>query len=246
MLRRATFLFLLVFLAPSVARAEALLRLTPEGWSPSAYQAAGYPTDPAIIGPDSFRLTYHGGGRDTLVDPVLLILGIADGGAAPTLTDTLLGGVTDVTVVRNGTDFFGGTWDANGFAGVFDSSAGNQSVYEVIGFTDYNSGGADSQSYTNWSGASDLTSWNLFVYQLYFAPEFGRGDFVEFGASLRLPEGSYVVGYGLNAPSKNGTQAVQATPFTFAGRVAVPEPATMTLLIPALGLFALARRKFVV
>ena len=167
MLRRATFLFLLVFLAPSVARAEALLRLTPEGWSPSAYEAAGYPTDPAIIGPDGFRLTYHGGG-------------------------------------------------------------------------------ADSQSYTNWSRASDLTSWNLFVYQLYFASAFGRGDFVEFGSSLSLPEGSYVVGYGLNAPGKNGTQAVQATPFTFAGRVAVPEPATMTLLIPALGLFALARRKFIV
>jgi hypothetical protein len=82
-------------------------------------------------------------------------------------------------------------------------------------------------------------------YQLYFAPEFGRGDFVEFSTSLNLPEGSYVIGYGLNPP-KNGTQAVQATPFTFAGRVSVPEPATLTLLIPALGLFGLARRKFVV
>jgi hypothetical protein len=64
-------------------------------------------------------------------------------------------------VVRNGTDFFGGNWDTNGFAGVFDSSSGNQSVYQVIGFTDSNSGGADSQNYSNWSGATGLTSWNL-------------------------------------------------------------------------------------
>jgi PEP-CTERM motif len=242
--RRLWFFLVLGLLAPSVARAEALLRVTPEGWTPSDYQAAGYPTDPSIIGPDGFRLTYHGGGPDTLVDPVLLILGIADGTAAPTLTDTLLGGVTDVNIVRDGTDFFGGTWNANGFAGVFDSSAGNQSVYEVIGFTASKSGGADSENYSNWSAATGLTSWNLFVYQLYFAPQFGRGDFIEFSSNLSLPDGSFVIGYGLNTP-KNGKQGVEATPFTFAGKVSVPEPGTLTLLIPALGLFGFYRRKYV-
>jgi hypothetical protein len=244
MIRRTWFLALFVLLLPSLARAEALLRLTPEGWTPAAYQAAGYPLDPAIIGPDGFRLTYHGGGPETLVDPVLLIIGIANGTAAPTLTDTLLGGVDDVNIVRNGTDFYGGSWDANGYAGVFDSSAGNNSVYQKIGFADPNGGGADSQSYANWNGATGITSWSLYVYQLYFEPDFGRGDFVEFSTSLSLPEGSYVVGYGLNPP-KNGTQAVQATPFTFAGMVSVPEPGTISLLIPALGLVGLARRKFV-
>ena len=70
----------LAVLAFSAAPAQAaLIRLTPQGLSPSEYEAAGFPTDPAIIPPDGFRLTYHGGGAETLVNPILLILGIPTG-----------------------------------------------------------------------------------------------------------------------------------------------------------------------
>jgi len=233
-------LALAFFLVPSLADAAALLRLTPIGWSPSAYEAAGYPLDPALIGPDGFRLTYHGGGNDPLSDPVLLILAIPDSTAAPTLTPTLLGGsLAGVTANLGGGPYYGGSWNSTtGSAGFFDSSAGSQSVYQFIGLTDPNGGGADSESFANWNGDTGLAGWNLFVYSLFFTPDFNRGDFVEFATSLLLPDGTFVVGYGLN-----GAGGVQATPFTFAGRVTVPEPGTLSLVIPALGLLFVRRRK---
>ena len=208
MIRKFPLLFLVFALVPSLASAEALLRLTPPGWSPSAYEAAGYPLDPANIDPDGFRLTYHGGGPETLMDPVLLIIGVAAGNTAPTLTDSLLSGVADVTVVQGGSTVYGGTWAANGFAGTFDSSAGSQSVYQFIGLSDATGGGADSQSFVNWSDGDASASYNLFVYKLYFEPDFGRGDYVEFDTSI-LPGGSYVVGYGLE-PNKDGSTDVNA------------------------------------
>jgi hypothetical protein len=199
--------------------------------------------DPANIDPDGFRLTYHGGGPQTLMDPVLLIIGLAAGNTAPTLNDSLLSGVADVTVVQGGSTVYGGTWAANGFAGTFDSSAGSQSVYQFIGLSDATGGGADSQSFVNWSDGDASASYNLFVYKLYFEPDFQRGDFVEFDTSI-LPAGSYVVGYGLE-PNKDGSTEVNATPFTFAGRVSqVPEPSSLSLLlVGGLGAAALRRRK---
>src|SRR4249919_1807164 len=76
----------LVGLAATPAHA-ALIRVTPTGLTPAEYEAAGFPLDPAIIGGDGFRLTYWGGGQDTLVNPVMLVFAIPDLSlAAPAVT----------------------------------------------------------------------------------------------------------------------------------------------------------------
>jgi hypothetical protein len=178
------------------------------------------------------------------MDPVLLIVGVAAGNTAPTLTPSLVSGVTSVSVVRDGVTAYGGSWDSNGYAGNFTSAAGNQSVYQFINLSDPQGGGADSQSFVNWSDGNSAASYNLYVYKLYFEPDFGKGDFVEFDTSL-LPGGSYVVGYGMNPPKNSGDPQVNATPVTFAGRVTtVPEPGSLSMLVLGLtGLVAARRRR---
>jgi hypothetical protein len=239
---------------PSAASAEGLLRITPEGWSPSAWDAANLPTDPVPINSDGFRLTYQGGGTKTVLDPVLLILGIPTtlpAPTAPSLTQTGSGDPADYTAPFDpnvtatlggampyaGTSFQPTTWDSDGIINTpFNSSVGNLSVYQFLGLTLPNSGGSDSENYTNWS-STGFTSWNLFVYELTFTPDFQRGEWVEFASTL--PVGSYVVGYGVDSSGANA----QATPFTFAGNVTttVPEPSTLSLLIP--GVLLLARKR---
>jgi len=223
-----------VGLLTATSAQAALIRLTPQGLTPSQYEALGYPTDPAIIPGDGFRLTYHGGGELELVNPVLLILAVPDDSlVAPTLT-SVAGGfdsvgieLGDITGTR-----YGGSWDPDtGFAGTFDSTT-NPKVYNFIGFTPK---GSDSENYANWSGATGLASWNLFVYALTFDPRMSRGDFAEFDTNL--PQGSYVIGYGCTAIGADGlctnSGATESTPFTFAGLVRVPEPATVLLFAPA-------------
>jgi hypothetical protein len=231
----------LVTLAATPAHA-ALIRITPTGFTPAEYEAAGFPTDPAIIDGDGFRLTYWGGGGDTLVNPVMLILATPTGTTAPALTVGDTSGFTNVAVNLGDTQTrYGGTWNTTtGAAGTF-SSADSGSVYSKIGFTP---SGSASENYANWNGATGITSWNLFVYAITFNPTMSQGDYVEFATSL--PIGSYVVGYGCEALSSGGlcstSGTTESTPFTFAGNVAVPEPASVTLMLSGVGL-ALARAR---
>jgi hypothetical protein len=225
----------------------ALIRLTPQGLSPSEYNDLGLPTDPALITADGFRLTYHGGGGDELVNPVMLILGIPDLSlAAPTLAVSDKAGFDNVSVDLGDTQTrYGGTWNTTtGFAGTF-SNLTDPKVYNYIGFTPK---GSDSENYTNWSGATGLTQWNLFVYAITFDPQMEQGDYVEFNTSL--PVGSYVIGYGCEAVDSTGKctgkGTTESTPFTFAGMVPttrVPEPATVGMLLPVVGFFAIAMRR---
>jgi len=234
---RRVFSILAVVLAASLyattASAE-LIRITPTGLSPAEYEALGLPLDPAIIGAGGFRLTYHGGGDQTLFNPIELIIAIPTGAVAPPLTLSASSGFTSVSIdLGDTTTRYGGTWDTTtGFAGTFDSTT-NPKVYDFIGFSPQ---GSDSQNYANWSGATGLTSWNLFVYAISFTPNIERGEWVEF--TTTLSEGSYVIGYG-DVVSKNPGES---TPFTFAGLVQVPEPSSFSLLgLGLIGLLAASR-----
>jgi len=242
----------LVALVATPAHA-ALIRLTPTGFTPAQYEAAGFPTDPAIIGSDGFRLTYWGNGGEDLANPVMLIVALPTATTAPALTVGDTSGVTTVNgkaegenVTAGGTNIYGGNWDPStgAVANPFNSTI-KGSVYDFIGFTP---SGNSSESYANWNKATGITSWNLFVYSLSFNPTMTQGDYVEFATSL--PIGSFVVGYGCEALTTSGQNCsgrgtTESTPFTFAGNVAqVPEPASVTLMLSGIGMaFARARRR---
>ena len=235
-------LFLVALAFSATPASAALIRLTPGGMTPAQYEAAGLPLDPAVISADGFRLTYWGGGQDTLVNPVMLVLAIPDLAlAAPTLTVTNTAGFSNVEVDLGDTQTrYGGTWNTTtGFAGTFSSSS-NPKVYDLIGFTPK---GSSSENYANWSGATGVTSWNLFVYAVTFNPLMAQGDYVEF--SSNLPVNSYVVGYGCEALKNglcSGSGSTESTPFTFAGlvssppRTQVPEAGTLALMLPGIAL----------
>ena len=238
---------LLLILGMSAPAQAELLRITPLGLSPAGYTGQ---TDPVLIGSEGFRLTYHsqGGGNVSWVNPVELILGIPTGlGPAPTLTVTSSPGLS-VAIDLGGTQaLYGGTWDTTtGYAGTFTGSPISK-VYDFIGFSPK---GSASENFSNWSGYSGLNSWDLYVYALTFTPQIAPSQYAEFSVASGLPEGTFVIGYGLEEVKKGTCKTpscAQTTPFTFAGYVPetqqVPEPTTSALLGSGLGLLFLKLRR---
>jgi hypothetical protein len=230
----------LALLSAAPAQAD-LLFFSPLGIVSEAYDG---PTHPVPVGDDGFRLSFHGGGSKTLVDPVLLILGVPEGTDAPILSLGADDGFTTALIDLGGTTTsYGGSWNTTtGFAGTFDGDPEDK-VYEFIGLTP---DGNSSQNFTNWSGASGLSSWDLYVWTLTFTPDMQstNPDWVEVMGDLA--PGTFAIAYGCSAMDASGacTGTVQSTPFTRSGYVTdVPEPASWTLLIPALGLLSLRRKQ---
>ena len=113
-----------VVLVASPAQAD-LLFFSPAGVASEDYDG---PTHPVPVGSNSFRMTFHSDAPNkSIVDPVLLILGIPTGIDAPTLTLLDDDGFLEVSIVRGGPSVYGGIWDADGFGGTF-TAAGNSAM----------------------------------------------------------------------------------------------------------------------
>jgi PEP-CTERM motif len=181
-------------------------------------------------------------GNHASASPLLIIIGVYNGGPAPTLS---YGPSDSLTTGPGGTAIYGmNTSAAAGTAITFNSSSGTAYAATGIG----PAGG--SQTFSNWNGdltANSLptaTSFSLYVYELtgITLPANGSITIDESGA----PVGSFVIGYACQTAGATCTDGDQGqTPDTTSGIIdtfvpATPEPSTMLLF--GTGLVALGAK----
>jgi len=235
--------------------------------TPSATCAGTAPCggDPNIIDPSSIDVGFAG--NHSAVAPLLMIVGVPDGGAAPTIS--LPGGVSAAAAGM----YYGLKVDTSGnltgvLEGVMTSAGGN--AYSISGLKT-GSGGGSSESYVNWNTFDSSQSigtggsFNLYAYAIDFAlnnsgPPAGNSPInIDFTGTTA---GSFVIAYNCATSGSTCTGGdIGETPFTNAGATTgattgptispttspiVPEPNSIVLLGSALlGVSVLLRRKFI-
>lgn len=229
--------------------------------------ATGCGGDPNSITGNRISIYDNGNGQPVLLNPVLLIMGVPDTLPVPDIAPPgsggsvtyypLGGGSSSGTATLGGTNYFlNGAptlttgWDTTtGLAkrngGVWNSSAFNVYTFLNLVMPSGNPNAQTSESYTNWTGATGLTSWRIFVYELTsgtpLTPDtLAGGGLIDITFSSPLALGTFFVAYGCNQLKNGATDANGnpcelsggdpfTTPFTEAGLV-VPEPTSLLLL----------------
>lgn len=237
----AVFLFLV-----SIAQAGAVLHLG----SPPNSGTYLYGSEVLPISDTNLGILENGSGQPTLVDPLLLIIGVAN--QTDSTYSAPIINLSTGTGILGGSSYFSGTWNATtGYAGNFTSAASGD-VYSFIGLIP---GGNNSNNFGNWA-AADLyvngitaTGFGIFVYELTGTGITG-GNQVDVTFASELDLGTFAVAYGQDAPQwvggKKGHWQYTAftTPFTESGLTnKVPEPSTLLLFgIGLLGLGFFGRK----
>ena len=208
----------------------------------------------------TFFIDFNGNGQGSVVNPILLLVGIPNGGTVPNINATISYDTTAAggTATRGGADIYGGTWDPTvGLAssGVEINPFTTGDAYGDVGLNDSGDG---SENFGNWASATNAithstpTSYTIAVYELNLNPAFApfsAGNDIDV-TMTGLAAGDIVVGYACSSPvtgaCTGGNQF--STPFTEAGVVTptsvVPDGGmTLMLLGGALvGIESLRRR----
>ncbi|NMC73468.1 MAG: PEP-CTERM sorting domain-containing protein [Geobacteraceae bacterium] len=191
-----------------------------------------YGSEVQEIAPNFLQILENGNGQPTLLDPLLLIIGVPNKTGATFTAPAIT--LSSGTGVVGGTNVFSGTWDeTTGYAGYFTED----DVYDFIGLIP--SGNA-SNNFVNWHDADlavngiEANGFGIFVYSLTGTGITG-GSIVDVTFASDLMEGTFAIAYGQDERGHSFT-----TPFTESGLTTedgggppqeqVPEPATVLLL----------------